>query len=206
MQGKFITVEGGEGAGKTTNIVAAKAWLEANGKTVTLTREPGGTEVAEALRRLVLGDHEETIHPITELLIMFAARSQHLHEVIIPALNRGDYVICDRFTDATYAYQGYGRAMPLESIAMLEQLVQHDLRPDLTLVFDLDPEVGMSRAGARGALDRIEQEKMTFFERVRDGYLSLAKAQPHRYTIIDAEASVEQVERQVIEALSEFCS
>ncbi len=204
MRGKFITVEGGEGAGKSTNIAAAKAWFESRGYRVTLTREPGGTPLAEQIRSLVLADHSEAVAPITELLLMFASRSQHLAEVIQPALARGDVVICDRFTDATYAYQGYGRGMSTSDIAVLEQLVQGDLRPDLTIVFDIDPSVGMQRAGARGSLDRIEKEQFAFFERVRAGYLELAGNAPQRYKVIDAEQSISNVEQQLTRALSAF--
>ncbi|NVK11540.1 MAG: dTMP kinase [Gammaproteobacteria bacterium] len=204
MTGMFITVEGGEGAGKSTNIAAAKAWFESRGYQVTLTREPGGTPLSEQIRSLVLAEHSETVAPITELLLMFASRSQHLAEVIQPALERGDVVICDRFTDATYAYQGYGRGMSKSDIAVLEQLVQGDLRPDLTIVFDIDPKVGMQRAGARGSLDRIEKEQYAFFERVRTGYLELAASAPQRYQVIDAEQSIENVELQLTRALSTF--
>ena len=165
--GLFITLEGGEGAGKTTHIPFIKSVLQQAGRTVCVTREPGGTQLGEVIRSLLLAPSETDISANTELLLMFAARAEHLHQVIRPALQRGEIVLCDRFTDATYAYQGGGRGIKLERIRVLEQWVQGDQRPDLTLLFDVPVEVGIERAKGRGALDRFEQESRDFFERVR---------------------------------------
>ena len=182
MTGLFITLEGPEGAGKSTNREYLAERLRAEGIDVVLTREPGGTPLAERIR---------------ELLLVFAARAQHLAEVIRPALARGAVVLCDRFTDASYAYQGGGRGVPHERIATLETFVQGALRPDLTLVFDLPIEVGMARASARGRLDRFEQEGRTFFDAVRSTYLARAAAEPGRYRLIDAAQTLEQVQGQL---------
>ncbi|MFK8329419.1 dTMP kinase [Pseudomonas sp. BJa5] len=194
MSGLFITLEGPEGAGKSTNREYLAAHLRAQGVDVVLTREPGGTPLAEKIRELLLAPSDETMDADTELLLVFAARAQHLAQVIRPALARGAVVLCDRFTDATYAYQGGGRGLSLERIATLEQFVQGELRPDLTLVFDLPVEIGLSRAAARGRLDRFEQEGQAFFEAVRQAYLARAKAAPQRYTLIDASQPLAQVQ------------
>src|SRR5690606_12161838 len=178
MSGRFITLEGGEGVGKTTNRQFIEAWLAARGIPVVATREPGGTPYAEKIRGLLLDHQVEAVDPMAELLLIFAARAQHLAGVIRPALARGAWVLCARCTDATYAYQVGGRQLGMAPIAALETLVQGSLRPDLTLVLDIDPAVGMSRAGERGELDRFEVEKLAFFDRVRDTYLALAAANP----------------------------
>src|SRR5690554_7096397 len=167
MRGLFITLEGPEGAGKTTNQEYLAEQLRTHGVNVVLTREPGGTALAEQIRDILLAPHDESMAVDTELLLMFAARAQHLAQVILPALAEGKIVICDRFTDATYAYQGGGRGLDCSRIALLEQFVQGDLRPDLTLLFDLPVEDGMARAVARGKLDRFEQEQQMFFEKDR---------------------------------------
>lgn len=195
MSGLFITLEGPEGAGKSTNREYLAGHLRAQGVDVVLTREPGGTPLAEKIRELLLAPSDETMDADTELLLVFAARAQHLAQVIRPALARGAVVLCDRFTDATYAYQGGGRGLSLERIATLEEFVQGDLRPDLTLVFDLPVEIGLSRAAARGRLDRFEQEGQAFFEAVRQAYLARAKAAPQRYTLIDASQPLAQVQQ-----------
>ncbi|HWD31671.1 dTMP kinase [Pseudomonas caricapapayae] len=195
MSGLFITLEGPEGAGKSTNREYLAEHLRAQGVDVVLTREPGGTPLAERIRELLLAPSDEKMDADTELLLVFAARAQHLAEVIRPALARGAVVLCDRFTDATYAYQGGGRGLSLERIATLEQFVQGDLRPDLTLVFDLPVEIGLSRAAARGRLDRFEQEGQAFFEAVRQAYLARAQAAPQQYTLIDASQSLVQVQQ-----------
>ncbi len=200
MSGLFITLEGPEGAGKSTNREYLAEHLRAQGVDVVLTREPGGTPLAERIRELLLAPSDEKMDADTELLLVFAARAQHLAEVIRPALARGAVVLCDRFTDATYAYQGGGRGLSLERIATLEQFVQGDLRPDLTLVFDLPVEIGLSRAAARGRLDRFEQEGQAFFEAVRQAYLARAQAAPQQYTLIDASQSLAQVQ-QALDAL-----
>ncbi|MCE5981457.1 dTMP kinase [Pseudomonas sp. LF19] len=197
MSGLFITLEGPEGAGKSTNREYLAEHLRAAGLDVVLTREPGGTPLAERIRELLLAPSDEKMDADTELLLVFAARAQHLAEVIRPALARGAVVLCDRFTDATYAYQGGGRGLSLERIAMLESFVQGDLRPDLTLVFDLPVEIGLSRAVARGRLDRFEQEGQAFFEAVRQAYLARAKAAPKQYRLIDAALPLAQVQQSL---------
>ena len=200
MSGLFITLEGPEGAGKTTNREYLATRLREQGIDVVLTREPGGTAVAERIRELLLAPSDEPMAADTELLLMFAARAQHLAQVIRPALARGAVVLCDRFTDATYAYQGGGRGLPVDRIATLETFVQGDLRPDLTLVFDLPVEVGLARAAARGRLDRFEQEGQAFFEAVRLTYLQRAANEPQRYRLLDAAQPLEAVQR-VIDSL-----
>ncbi len=182
----FITLEGPEGAGKSTNREYLAQRLREHGLTVLLTREPGGTPLAERIRSLLLEPSAEPMAADTELLLVFAARAQHLAQVIRPALARGEVVLCDRFTDATYAYQGGGRGLSQARIATLEQFVQGDLRPDLTLVFDLPVDIGLQRAAARGRLDRFEQEQRSFFEAVRQTYLQRARAEPARYRLLDA--------------------
>ena len=197
MSGLFITLEGPEGAGKSTNREYLAARLREQGIDVLLTREPGGTPLAERVRELLLAPSDEPMAKDTELLLVFAARAQHLAQVIVPALERGAVVLCDRFTDATYAYQGGGRGLDVARIAQLETFVQGALRPDLTLVFDLPVEVGLSRAAARGRLDRFEQEGRSFFEAVRATYLQRAEAAPARYRILDAAQSLEAVQRDL---------
>lgn len=200
MSGLFITLEGPEGAGKSTNRDYLAQRLREQGLDVVLTREPGGTPLAEQIRELLLAPNDEQMAVDTELLLMFAARAQHLAQVINPALARGAVVLCDRFTDATYAYQGGGRGVPVERIAILEQFVQGELRPDLTLVFDLPIEIGLARAAARGRLDRFEQEGRAFFDAVRHAYLERAHREPQRYSILDAAQALEGVQ-QAIDAL-----
>jgi len=195
---RFVTFEGGEGLGKTTNLQFLKTYLEQKGISVLVTREPGGTVLAEKLRALLLETQSETISAHTELLLMFAARSQHLTHVIKPALAQGRWVLCDRFTDATYAYQGGGRCVDVGIIQWLEALVQGDLRPDLTLLFDAPVEVGMRRARQRGALDRFETERLEFFARVRQAYLAQAAAHSERIKIINADQALDQVQAQII--------
>lgn len=197
MRGLFITLEGPEGAGKTTNRAYLAEQLQAQGFRVTLTREPGGTALAEQIREILLTPHDEPMSVDTELLLMFAARAQHLAQVILPALAEGKIVICDRFTDATYAYQGGGRGLDCSRIALLEQFVQGDLRPDLTLLFDLPVEAGMARAVARGKLDRFEQEQHDFFEAVRQAYLQRAKEDPERFRLVNAEQALTDVQKSL---------
>lgn len=197
MTGLFITLEGPEGAGKSTNREYLAERLRAEGIDVVLTREPGGTPLAERIRELLLAPSDEAMCADTELLLVFAARAQHLDQVIRPALVRGAVVLCDRFTDATYAYQGGGRGLSQARIATLETFVQGALRPDLTLVFDLPVEVGLARASARGRLDRFEQEGRAFFDAVRSTYLERAQAQPQRYRLVDAAQTLEQVQVQL---------
>ncbi|UQS92242.1 dTMP kinase [Pseudomonas chlororaphis subsp. piscium] len=200
MTGLFITLEGPEGAGKSTNREYLAERLRAAGIEVLLTREPGGTPLAERIREVLLTPGDEVMNPDTELLLVFAARAQHLAEVIRPALARGAVVLCDRFTDSTYAYQGGGRGLSVERIATLEQFVQGELRPDLTLVFDLPVEVGLARASARGRLDRFELEGRVFFDAVRQAFLKRAAADPARYLLVDASQPLSQVQ-QALDAL-----
>ncbi|ROL68431.1 dTMP kinase [Pseudomonas chlororaphis] len=195
MTGLFITLEGPEGAGKSTNREYLAERLRAAGIEVLLTREPGGTPLAERIREVLLTPGDEVMNADTELLLVFAARAQHLAAVIRPALARGAVVLCDRFTDSTYAYQGGGRGLSVERIASLEHFVQGELRPDLTLVFDLPVEIGLARASARGRLDRFEQEGRVFFEAVRNAYLKRAEADPARYQLVDAAQPLAQVQQ-----------
>jgi dTMP kinase len=199
-QGLFITLEGGEGAGKTTSLAFVRAFLEAAGKNVVVTREPGGTPLGEEIRTLLLHGRDD-MQVDTELLLMFAARAEHLARVIRPALATGAVVVCDRFTDATYAYQGAGRGAPEARIRALEDWVQQGLRPDLTLLLDMAVEPGLARAGQRGAPDRFEREQIDFFERVRQAYLAAAAREPQRVRIIDAAQDIPKVQLQLRAAL-----
>ncbi len=200
-QGCFITVEGTEGVGKTTNLDFIQRCLEQQGIDVVRTREPGGTPLAEDIRELLLTPRDEPVADLAELLLMFAARAQHLQQVIRPALDAGKWVLCDRFTDATYAYQGGGRGMDTGQIGTLEQLVQGELHPNLTLLLDLPVATGLARAKARSAPDRFEAEKVNFFEAVRQHYLGRAAQEPERFAVIDAEPELEQVQAQILVAL-----
>lgn len=199
--GKFITLEGGEGVGKSTNLRFITQWLESRGIDFVQTREPGGTPLAEQLRTLLLEKRDELVDPTAELLMVFAARAQHLSEVIKPALANGKWVICDRFTDATYAYQGGGRGLDRDLIAQLEQTVQGALRPDRVLLLDLDPEIGLQRAAATGEADRFESEQTAFFNKVRAAYRERANAAPERYAVIDASKPLADVQAQLAQEL-----
>lgn len=201
--GKFITIEGTEGVGKTTNIEFIKQWLNENNIEFIATREPGGTPLAEQLRGLLLQPRDEAVDETAELLMVFAARAQHLNQVIIPALDQGKWVLCDRFTDATYAYQGGGRQMNTETISNLENLVQRALRPDAVLLLDIPVEQGLERARGRGELDRFEQEDIAFFERVRTAYLQRAKNNDD-YHVLDASQPLEQVQAQLQTVLNQL--
>lgn len=206
-KGKFITLEGGEGVGKSTNLSFIQHWLENQGLSVVVTREPGGTALAEKLRQLLLENQDEAVSEKTELLLMFAARAQHLNNVISPALERGDWVLSDRFTDATYSYQGGGRGIDMNVIAWLEQFVQAHLRPDLTFLFDAPIEIGMQRAKKRALLDRFENEDLSFFHNVRAAYLQLARQFPERIKIIDATQPLKAVQNDIQQVLvTEFFS
>lgn len=200
-RGRFITVEGTEGAGKSSNIEFIRRELEARGIEVVLTREPGGTPLAEEIRALLLQPRDEVVCSDAELLLMFAARAQHLAQLIHPALERGAWVLCDRFTDATFAYQGGGRGIDTARIGTLESLVQGGLRPDCTFLLDLPVDLGLARASQRSEPDRFEQEKLTFFERVRRCYLDRAAAEPARFAVIDASRTLDRVQRQIRVAL-----
>jgi len=193
-RGLFITVEGGEGVGKSTNIEFMAQKLTHQGVNLVVSREPGGTELAESIRHLLLQVGDEPVADITELLLMFAARAQHINQVIEPALREGKWVLCDRFTDATYAYQCGGRGMSVSTVNQLEQLVQGQLRPDYTLLLDAPIETGMARAKERGDLDRFEREDMAFFQRVRSAYLKLAQDSSGRFHVVDASLSLHEVQ------------
>lgn len=207
-KGLFITLEGGEGAGKSTQMAFVqqmlKQRLDAVGKTLHVTREPGGTDLSEQIRRVLLDHRQTAMDSDTELLLVFAARAQHLAQLIRPALAAGEWVLCDRFTDATYAYQGGGRGIDMARITQLEDWVQGSLRPDLTLLLDLPVDVGMARAGQRGELDRFEREKVDFFEKVRQTYRDRAAAEPKRFRVIDAAQDIKQVQQQLTEVLTPF--
>lgn len=204
MRGLFITLEGSEGAGKSTNLGFICDYLVNTGREVVQTREPGGTPLSEKIRGILLGHEYDGMSADTELLLMFAARAEHLNNRILPALEQGKTVLCDRFTDATYAYQGAGRGISTEKIALLENWVQGSLRPDLTIFLDLPVETGLKRAGERSAPDRFEKEQMEFFERVRQGYLECTRKEPARYRVIDASVSLEEVQQQIKTVLHDF--
>jgi dTMP kinase len=193
-RGWFLTLEGVEGTGKSTNLSFITDYLRGAGVDLIVTREPGGTELGEEIRELLLRHREEGMHPDTELLLMFAARAEHLRRKIQPALAAGQWVLSDRFTDATYAYQGGGRALDLDRIAILEDWTQGALRPDVTFLLDLDPEVGLARAANRAELDRFEQEDLAFFQRVRNAYQQRVEEQPERFRVVDASQPLEEVQ------------
>tara|TARA_Y100000766_G_C18876681_1_gene591174 strand:- start:431 stop:1060 length:630 start_codon:yes stop_codon:yes gene_type:complete len=203
MSGKFITVEGIEGAGKTTCMDTVQELLTKNSIEFITTREPGGTPLAEKIRALLLNVEEDTPASLTELLLIFASRAQHINKVIRPALSNGLWVLCDRFTDATYAYQGGGRGVKLEFISLLEKITQEGLRPHLTLLLDVSPELGMARVRKRGELDRFEKEKIEFFENVRTAYLNIAEKDPKRCITIDASMEKNNVLCKISEAITE---
>ncbi len=203
-RGRFITLEGAEGAGKSTSLEHARSVLSSAGLEVDVTREPGGTPGAEAIRQILLARDEEPISDVAELLLMFAGRSLHLENRIRPALEAGRWVLCDRFTDATWAYLGGGRGLPEEWIGHLEGWVQGGLQPDLTLLLDLDPAVGLARIAGRGDRDRFEMEQQAFFERVRRVYLDRAARDPGRFRVIDASRPVDAVREDIGNHLNEF--
>ena len=202
MSGRFVTLEGGEGVGKSTNLNLVVELIEAAGHTVVTTREPGGTPLAEEIRELFLGVRDEPVSGLTELLLIFAARAQHLDTVIRPALAAGSWVVCDRFTDATYAYQGGGRGLPVAQIEALERLVQGNLRPDLTLYLDVPVDVGHARIQGREH-DRMEREQRTFYEAVRGAYLSLAAEHP-RIRVVDAARDLASVQEDIRQLVTGF--
>ncbi|PTQ89367.1 dTMP kinase [Agitococcus lubricus] len=200
----FITLEGTEGVGKSTALGFMQQYLQGHHVPFISTREPGGTPLAEQIRHLLLNKSQEPVAVNAELLLLFAARAQHIEQVIKPALAAKKWVLCDRFTDATYAYQGGGRGVDNQKIALLEQLVQADLRPQLTLWLDAPVEVGLARAAKRQQLDRFEQEKASFFDKVRAIYRQRAQAEPQRFRRIDATASIEDVQAQIQQALAHW--
>lgn len=203
-RGRFITIEGIEGAGKSTQRDFMEQYLRGAGKSVVVTREPGGTPLGEEIRGILLSQREGGMAGAAELLLMFAARAEHLERVIFPALERGAWVLCDRFTDASYAYQGAGRRIPVDRIRVLEDWVQGCFRPDLTLLLDLPVEVGQARAARRSARDRIEGESGAFFAAVRSAYLEIAAREPGRVRVIDARTEVDTVRRAVTAALRDL--
>lgn len=203
MKNHFITIEGIEGAGKSSAIEFIAEHLRNKNIDFILTREPGGSQIAEVIRKVLLDHYPEKMHPDTEMLLYFAARAQHLHQTIIPALKRGQWVICDRFTDTTYAYQGGGRGIPKQKIAILEQWVQDDLRPDYTLLLDVDVEIGKNRIKNR-TLDRLEVEKDDFFVKIRTSYLELANLEPSRFYVVDANSPQPEVFDQLTSFLNKI--
>ena len=201
---QFITLEGVEGAGKSTNLTYLCELLDARGIDYIVTREPGGTPVAERLRECLLAEHEEPIDGMAELLMIFAARAQHLANLVVPALERGQWVVCDRFTDATFAYQGGGRELGFETVEALESMVQRSLHPDLTIVLDVPVDVSMERTANRGELDRFEKESQAFFERVRSAYQLRLQRAPERYRLVDASQPLPQVKAVIKTVLEDF--
>lgn len=200
----FITIEGIEGAGKSTAMRVIEQYLKDKNIDFIMTREPGGTEIADEIRKVILSHYHEQMCPYTELLLYFASRAQHITKVIKPGLEAKKWVISDRFTDSSYAYQGIGRNISLQHVAILENLIQGDLRPDLTIVLDVEPEVGLDRIKSANTLDRIESEKIEFFQEVRKYYLRRVEEYPERYKIIDANKTPQEVEQQLIRILAEI--
>lgn len=205
-RGLFITMEGGEGVGKSTNLAFLSSFLSDSGVDIVVTREPGGTLLGEEVRELLLQVRPEPVDAMTELLLIFAARAQHIRELIEPALAAGKWVLCDRFTDATYAYQCGGRGVDREAVRRLEELVQGELSPDYTLLLDAPVSVGMARARGRGELDRFEQETLDFFERVRSSYLEQAIDSSGRYRVVNAALSLEEVQQELRDIGGELLS
>ena len=203
-KGLFITLEGIEGAGKSTVVDFIEDFLTKEGHDVIKTREPGGTVIGEQIREILLKNENYTLTYDTELLLVFSARAQHIQEVILPALSSGKIILCDRFTDASYAYQGGGRGIDASRINLLEKWVQGDLRPNLTLLFDLDVSIGMQRTKKRSDADRFEQEEINFFEKIRNTYLERAKNEPQRFRIINSALSLENVKEQIVTILKDF--
>lgn len=198
MNGKFITIEGIEGAGKSTQLTFIQQYFAEQNQSITVTREPGGTELGEQIRELLLTPRSQGMASDTELLLMFAARAEHIEQIIQPALCRGEWVLSDRFTDATFAYQGGGRGIAQQRITEIADWTLKDLKPDLTLLFDLPVEVGQQRVLSRNeSIDRFEQEKVDFFQRIRDCYLERAKQDPSRIKVIDANHSIADIQTQI---------
>lgn len=203
--GKFITFEGGEGVGKSTNIEYCRQLLEQQGLDVIITREPGGTEIAEIIREeLLKKPHKERMSDITELLLVFAARAQHIETLVKPALERGCWVLCDRFTDSTIAYQGYGRGLDVKLIEQLKLIAQLGIEPNKTFLLDAPVDIGMSRARARGPADRFEVEQLEFFNRVREGFLAIADKSPERVQLVNAAQALEQVQADLEQAIEQL--
>jgi dTMP kinase len=204
QKGKFITIDGVEGAGKSTQITFIYEYLQSKGVNVVLTREPGGTDLGEKIRELLLNTKTKSMHGDSELLLMFSARNEHIHNKIIPALNNGDWVLSDRFTDASYAYQGGGRGLDIKRIEQLEKWVLQDLTPDMTLLLDIPVAQGMERVKSRGKKDRIELEEIDFFERVRQAYIARSKKYPERIKLIDSSKTKEHTSMQIAQILADL--
>lgn len=204
MKGLFITFEGGEGAGKTTLLERVVIWFVEKGKSVLKTREPGGTPLGEEIRTLLLQKRQTPLSPYAELSLFLASRAQHVRETILPALQQGKIVLCDRFNDSSIAYQGVARHLGLEPVQAFCRFVSEGLSPHLTLYLDIDPEMGLRRAKSRSAHDRIESEDLAFHQRIRDGYLTLARAEPHRFCLLDASQSPEEVFQQATHHLRRY--
>ena len=205
-RGKFITLEGVEGVGKSTHLKFLGRYLQERGISVRITREPGGTPAADEIRQILLTNHMEKVHPMSELLLMFAARALHVENVIRPALKAGIWIVCDRFTDASYAYQGGGRGIAVRHIESLERMVLKGLQPDMTILLDAKIDIGMARVKRRGLLDRFEQEKDDFFKRVRRVYLARASRDPRRIKVVNASGSITDVQTQISELLDKHIS
>jgi dTMP kinase len=203
-RGLFITIEGIEGVGKSTNIEFLAGLIESEGHAVLKTREPGGTPMAECIRDMLLAHGHEPVPDIAELLLFFAARSLHLHNSIRPALARGEWVVCDRFTDASRAYQGAGRGLDMKMINLLAVCVHKGLEPDMTILLDAPAAIGQARAHARGDTDRLESEQTSFYSRVREGYLALATAHPQRFVVVDATQKLASVQASIRSAIARF--
>jgi dTMP kinase len=204
MRGKFITLEGIDGAGKSTHVRWIARFLRGRGRRVKVTREPGGTAAGEKLRRMVLEGRQQ-LHPETETLLMFGARREHLDKLILPALRKGTWVLCDRFTDATYAYQSGGSRVDWEKVRMLEKWVQSTLQPDLTILFDISPAVGRRRAGRKRSPDRFERERTAYYRRVRGAYRRRARENTRRISVLEAAGSRLAVKAKLEEILTRFC-
>lgn len=202
MLGKFITFEGIEGSGKTTQLETTVEYLQHAGKQVVCTREPGGTPLSEEIRSILLNNDLPSMHCDTELMLMFAARIEHIKQLILPALSQGKWVVCDRFYDATYAYQGYGRDISIDRIDQLKQFSIGDLVPDKTLLLDVSLDISMQRVAQRGNKDRFENEKIEFYTKVRKGYLEIAKQNPQRVCVINAQQPIENVQTDIQTYLS----
>jgi len=204
INSRFISLEGSEGVGKTTSLKFVQSFVEALGHEVLITREPGGTPMAEEIRNILLSEREETVEVDTELLLMFAARTQHVNQVIKPALEQGKWVICDRFVDASYAYQGGGRGIEFSRLQQLEKWCLGDFSPDVTLLLDMSSSEGIERTKKRGKADRFEIERMSFYEKIRNAYLQRAKMEPCRIHIINAAPSVEVVQAEIKSVLEQY--
>lgn len=204
MKGHFITFEGIEGSGKTTQMAILGHALETRGLPVVRTREPGGTKIGDAIRSLILDSKNQMMDPHTELLLYLASRAQHLKEIILPALAEGKIVLCDRFADATYVYQGYGRGLSKREIERIGRFVTGGLQPDLTLLLDIDVKKGLARLKGREEINRLDRERLEFHEAVREGYLSLAKRNPRRIQVIPTDAGVEEISKIIKEAVDDY--